>query len=907
MLPRRTIFEAKAWAVSPSLLAALSSSCCTGIATTEVRSSGRPQRRTSISSSKAIPAATPATPAAPSRYSSSLCSSCHSESRPATSGSTVSATFATSSETANALPRPHWTSSPTNDPSSWDDLNSVPILATAAHRVQEVSASPPRPPTSEASSSTNPKHDDQVSQLEPLQATAALLEHIRRHRRSQRELPSTLPILEYTTSSSDLNPSPESHAHNHSEGKSTPIPPPPIAYLPHSNTDHSNLLTAFLLQAIFLGASAVGLLLRKKSTVQRVDDNIKSTPSPTFVAKRAEANLEAQKQRRTEEIDHVPALNLLLSSYVEFPSEQQPEAKVTPSSKETVVLNFVKHKMERLPHVAEVLSRFSEARARPDTWTTLAAMAFVEVPSAVLQACQLGSTETKDRFRELNAFSDKLVEWSWQAFLGAEKSGMCSEVKATLVSSFLQWAARTETIEEGDQNALAHRIIDYGSTSMSELTAVQRALLGQAALYHSRTGLVAQWLAADSMIDPRTRLDLAASTLKVLANHEEWHRRGDVVLYTAEALVTSLEQLCAPSSGDAIDPTLRVMLDECLTLLIHHFRIDAPLEPLYTRIIESLMIKDPTSFPSSCLRSFLESLITARQAKLATKVFLLIASPSRTLRQYEAMLRSHRAMTSDRVWSELFLHPTLEPTVSSLSARLSSHLLTRRHDLALQDFNLVRGRLRTKTLQALSEQGRTLWTICYTKLYTLYVRTKHDVSLSRLRQRMKDDLGNEVVRLDKAMATGYLLREVLGRPWDVELRRGRVKGRKQVEKVRQRWKWIQNGERGTVGNEQERMISRGILNNVGLKGLVKWNTVVDASKILSIAEKVLGTEQEMGVERVGKMGNEEFEKVRKVAYKILMRALEERGAKDQCRMLRKRLEEEVGERRRVGRRDVMGQ
>ncbi|SCZ95264.1 BZ3500_MvSof-1268-A1-R1_Chr11-2g03392 [Microbotryum saponariae] len=906
MLPRRTLFEAKAWAVSPSLLAALSSCCCTGRATTEVRSSGRPQRWTSSrsSSSKANPAATPATP---SRDSSSLGSSCHSGSRPATSTSAVLATFATSSETANGLTPPDWTSSPTNDPSSWDNLSPRPILAPAARRVEEVSASPPRPPKSEASSSNHPNLDDQVSRFEPLQATAALLEHIRRHRRSERELPSTLPILEYTTSSSDLNPSPESHAHNHSEGRSAPIPPPPIAYLPHSSTDHSNLLAAFLLQAIFLGASAVGLLLRKKSTVQQVDDSIKSTPSPTSVAKRAEADLEAQKQRRTEEIDHVPALNLLLSSYVELPSEQQPEAKVTPSSKETVVLNFVKHKMERLPHVAEVLSRFSEARARPDTWTTLAAMAFVEVPSAVLQACQLGSTETKDRFRELNSLSEKLVEWSWQAFLGAERSGMSSEVKATLVSSFLQWAARTETIEEGHHNALAHRIIDHGSTSMSELTALQRALLGQAALYHSRTGLVARWLAADSMLDPRTRLDLAASTLKVLADHEEWHRRGDVVLYTAEALVTSLEQLYAPSSGDAIDPTLRVVLDECLTLLIHHFRIDAPLEPLYTRIIESLMTKDPTSFSSSRLRSFLESLITARQAKLATKVFLLIPSPSRTLGQYEAMLRSHRAMTSDRVWSDLLLHPTLEPSVSSLSARLSSHLLTRRHDLALQDFNLVRERLRTKTLQALSEQERTLWTKSYTKLYTLYVRTKHDVSLSRLRQRMKDDLGNEVVRLDKAMGTGYLLREVLGRPWDVEVRRGRVKGRKQVEKVGRRWKWIQNGERGTVGNEQERMISRGILNNVGLKGLVKWNSVVDASKILSIAEKVLGTEQNMGVEQVGQMANDEFDKVRKVAYKILMRALEERGAKDQCRMLRKRLEEEVGERRRVGRRDVMGQ
>ncbi|SCV73441.1 BQ2448_7367 [Microbotryum intermedium] len=837
------------------------------------------------------------------------------------STSSVLATFNTTleTETANGT-RPDWTfpSHPSDGTSSpFDDLNPIPRAATRAHCVNTVSAPPPSTPPPAINRDAPPSNHPSGQEVLPLksrQATAALLEHIRRHR-SERALPSILPIFEDTTDS-DLNHPPGAHSQDHSQTNGAPTPPPPIAYLPHSSSENPHLLTAFLLQAIFLGASALGLLVRKTSTVQRIDDSSKSKSAPTSVSKRAEADLASRKQRRTEEIDNVPALNLLLSSYVEL---SEPEVKVAPSTKETVVSSFVTRKMERMPHVVEVLSRFSEARARPDSWTTLAVMAFVEVPSKVVWECLSGSPETKDRFGELNALSDKLVEWAWQAFVGTPENGMSPEVKATLVSSFLQWAARTEVVEEGNTTALAHRVIDHFSSSRPELTVAQRALLGQAALRHSRTDLVAQLLAADSALDPRARVDLAASTLTVLADHDEWHRRGDVVLYTAEAFVTSLEQHWASSSdadaSRAIDATLRATLDRCLTLLLHRFRIDAPLEPFYARIVELVMVRDPTSFTSSRLRFILDALISARQAKLATKVFLLIPASSRTLPQYESMLHSHRAMTSDRVWSDLLNHPTFVPTVGSLSARLSSHLLTRRPQLAIHDFDLIRQRLNTKTLQILSESDRLKWTKCYSKLYTLYVRTKHDVSLSRLRRRMKDDLGHEAEKTDVSMGVGLLLRDVLGRPWDLgEARRGRLKGRKQVERVGKTWRWI---EQSAVGRKMTRVeeaeggvgvgvgaVSRGILNNVGLKGLVKWNCVVDASGIERIAEKVLGAEDEMGLDKVGVMREDEFEKVRKVAYKILMRALEERGARDQCTRLRKRLEEEIGERRRVRRRGV---
>ncbi|KAL8287613.1 hypothetical protein RQP46_003471 [Phenoliferia psychrophenolica] len=487
-------------------------------------------------------------------------------------------------------------------------------------------------------------------------------------------------------------------------------PHQPQSQHPHRPNPH--LVGAFWLQALFLGASALGLLPRRKKAGS-VEDR-------------------QEREERIEERERAEALeiNLLLASYMPWPEDDTPLSALTPwiplSASPT-------QPGKSIAAVTAALAQFSAAGLKPDRWTVLSLMSCVgALPTTP------SSTPTKsDLARPVIALC------AWRTFADLPRSPETAATDLALLRAFVDYLANPPPFAQDLTAELLASISHLLSTSPPPSLPIPNpypsliASLAPIALAHNNLGALQALIARESPLDPFQKIQMSVHTLELIAADEELRNTREVVRDFGEAFADNVRQLygCGPrewarrirpdkvaldaegsepvqlsvppaeEEEDSADgrPTqprkrnaahraqLRVnLIRRGIDLLRAEFRVDVPLEDLYADATLVLLTFTPSSLAESWLLTILRSLVASRHPRLALSLFDTVPSSSLTLDHFNALLRTHHLPTSSLVFLRLLSHPTLSPTLPSFHARLISH----RHNLAVEpahnDLNLMK-------------------------------------------------------------------------------------------------------------------------------------------------------------------------------------------------------------------------
>ncbi|GAA5920290.1 hypothetical protein JCM1841_003026 [Sporobolomyces salmonicolor] len=289
------------------------------------------------------------------------------------------------------------------------------------------------------------------------------------------------------------------------------------------------------------------------------------------------------------------------------------------------------------------------------------------------------------------------------------------------------------------------------------------------------------------------------------------------------------------------------------------------------------------------------------------------------------VLPSSHGPTSQAVWDELLAHPTLGPTPSTFSARFTSHAHGRSPPSALQaayrDLTLMNRTGVHKTLE--------IWN----KLLQVVVRHGTDMGLTRLLKRMRKD----GVQPDRGTLAILAQREMVRQ--DVQVKKGRIAGRDsevvervtvqrrrggvaQMRKVRETVRaWETKLSTSTTVHVDRSKDGLDIMPNILLKNLSRWPLQTDTSRLIELTKIALGIDlsplapTSPWPSNVAERSSSSsscaprpppppsivdispvmFDKLRRPAYKMLIKAFNHRGQSELARNLRMRLEHEKEE------------
>lgn len=603
----------------------------------------------------------------------------------------------------------------------------------------------------------------------------------------------------------------------------------------------------------------------------------------------------ANRRKNLEEAEETWALNLLLSSYVENNGTEAMDEAVKP--------------------VSTILAHFNELRP-PTRWTVIALLSFVRPYSTTFAD---STSPNKSKFELAKPI---LCLWAWRAFAALPSPTETADAETDRIllhgfANFVKTDPPTFAMEacmeifDGvfgrfrqhlDQQAFADRYSRF-----------QLLDLGRAAIQLDRLD-VFFWIlhlreteVGEHFLRSEDRLQLVVEGLSHGQESTTWWGDRKLVLRVARDFVQIVQEVAV--KGEVPSKDTIADIEKGILMLLEGFRIDVPLAPFVLESLAPLLIRrNPPSFSPTFLPFVLKSLVTSRQPSLATSLFHLVPSRTRTLDHFHPLLRSHSPSHSDQMWSKLLAHRNLKPDLVSFESRLVSHSRSSLSEHG--ETKLLRAWDDLRLMKGMGiERSKKIWDL----LMKIYVEVGSERSLKRVKTEFMWRQDDKSLAPDVTSFNILLRRNILTRSREDEESRYSRKGIKQIQLVQSQILHALRVEkhRRNVRGQQSPLdpepslttMTDGVTQNIALAALTRWPEEVKTKDLVRLVKKVLGVdllgaegEDEFG-EGTGEDEEEEvvveeaeFRRVRKPAYRIFMRAFQNRGE----RLMKGRLTERLG-------------
>ncbi|GAA6028851.1 hypothetical protein JCM8097_007431 [Rhodosporidiobolus ruineniae] len=672
----------------------------------------------------------------------------------------------------------------------------------------------------------------------PVEATTSLPHVLSRLREQHLSLPSSSPL--------DLVRQFRHIPFSDDDQQPPPTPPPPIVLdpQPHSSNPRK-LLTPFLLQALFLGASALGLLARRK------------VRAPAEVAVEKEKRAGDKAVRAAEDrVDEIQALDLLVGAFA------------APEVAESIEVEASAEMLEKRSEVLCSLAKEVEARKLPVGRTAVAGVLhhLSQVPPSPpsVFAAEMGT-------------APHLFAWSWAAYealppVSSSPSPTSSSttdlsLDDALLSAFLSLAYRADSNAPlSRQRAFAHYV------DRQILSSVSRRLLSRAdpppptllsdlaraAVRACRLDILTKLLAHDSL-DSKLRLFLARAALTVLARDGGGRAKDpEQVVPLVGAFVKAVRGL------DEVGPDELKCIEGGLRRLYSNFSsAGVAFERYLAFVVFSVLDRAPevvSGHPTFVVHA-LEHLSRSRNPRLARRILDAIPYPLRRLEHYEPVLSSFHSISSRVAWDSLLRDTDLTPQLSTFIAYLRSQA---HHNASLPATTLP-------TTQHLVRMMHHCGIPKTREVYDLVLRvlTRHgsDAALRRTLSRMEERDGfprdgsektlailaqREMVRRDVQVRRVVEVGEDGRREVRVVERARRGGGRAQMRKVAtaveageeqlRLSRETAEGKKARKAQVEEDPERPSMLANVLLKNVSRWTKEVGVEHLIALARAQLGVE-----------------------------------------------------------------
>lgn len=652
-----------------------------------------------------------------------------------------------------------------------------------------------------------------------------------------------------------------SHSHFESDSApSPPTPPPPILLFPNPRRENPHHFSALLLQIVALGASVLGILVRRGGT----RSGRKETAKDGLESSRARQTRRLGEDGRQELIE----INLLLSSYAALPRgescEEEAGAIMIPSRMEMLALNTA------VRPVVKLLESIGEEK--PNHWTVMAVLAFatpiprpertprlnLQSPALAIPSSLLSNSDSSfltsvspDQTSLYERSQPLFILWAWRTFIALHASPWkleeFSTVDTSILQSFLAFAASTSTSPSMRRARL--RIFEELSELLEErCTKAADSMPSPELLPHVSTVMVNFGIEslsighlptffkllnrASSPLSLASRIALCSRSLERMRLDRDMRGGRGLVRAVFIALKDNIDVMAANLTAPLVPKvkgkrirriapkfnveTLR-NVEEAIITLLRGIKLDIAMESSITHIIVQILLCARSNvFTTTSGKDFITRvllhMVQSRNPQLALRIFGALPRGDRTLPHYNAVLRSHVAAISNRIWLSLLRHPILRPDVLSLSSRLTSHIRKADPNLsaAREDWRIA---LELGVIPGLKE---------WNKLLHLVVQCGTPRQVRRCFSELKRHFKPDIVTFN--IILGFHIRN------EREGAKGLRRGASNIAAIKKDLKWIE-GHKIEV-NDVTKMIV--------LKGMTKWKREVGTMELVDICRKVMG-------------------------------------------------------------------
>ncbi|GJN90118.1 hypothetical protein Rhopal_003117-T1 [Rhodotorula paludigena] len=690
-----------------------------------------------------------------------------------------------------------------------------------------------------------------------------------------------------------------------------PTPPPPIVLDPQPHSSRQGLLTPFLLQALFLGASALGLFARRKV---RPRNEVAEQSA-------ARRNAQCERQEAEDRVDELQALDLLVAAFA------VPEASESCSS-QSVERGHARE--ERCWPLAQLLRKI-EATQAPVSRQTVASVLHFVGPAAPHPAIATATDASAPSRYSLAR--PVLGLWAWNAFSRLPSNPASDPPDDAFLTAFLHLlypsgrrveqrhlfsAELDSTTDRNVLNAISTRLFPPSPSSpvsLGLLRAFARASIRARRLDH----LEAVSRACRGR-ESGLRLLVAARGLELISKDAHRRQHAQVVVRWAHHLVQAVRAMQELGKEDI------AVAGGAISRLVSDFSIDRSLDPFIASALRALLRHEQaaaavlgTPLVERVLRHLLHN-PAHPSSQLALAVFDAIPPQLVTLAHYDTLLSSPFAPLVQAVWQSLVAHKTLRPSAASVTLYLRPLAGRSAPPNALE--------LTYSALQQLNHAGlsktREMWHL----VLRIAARRATDPAWLRLRHRMKREgfapdhetaaivVSRELVRRDVQLKRRVTLDTRTGERVETVVQAPRWRsGRTMVRRVREdarvwseRMRTLQQREGGEALREQV-----DVLPNLLVQGVAQATREYDLATVVKIVHARLGvdlgplvdTPAEANVdlrtqlEKVkvempppSMLKHREFARLRAPAYRISMSGLERRGRHDLAQVLERLMRDE---------------
>lgn len=681
---------------------------------------------------------------------------------------------------------------------------------------------------------------------------------------------------------------------------------------PHSH--ERRLLTPFLLQALFLGASALGLLARRKVR-----------PAASEVRTKEGGRGRLAREEAENRVDELQALNLLVGAFTIPPEEG--------AATEKRAWDWKKGSLQPLLELVKTIT----TQALPVNRVTVASvLQFIASPPPSFAS----TSDTQVQHYVLAR--PVLASWAWEAYnalppsdtpLLPSPSAPSPSFDSTIIHSLLSLvysdtsreplphlrridqSGRSISADRDLLNSISQKVLEDPSAASEELLEA----LAAAAIRACRLDILEGLLERGPPLSATLRLDLASKALDLLARSGEEGRRNTAQVLARvadiEVAVLALQEV-GHSEVDRIHGTLRRLQRAFpATGVAFNNRIASVILFLLDTAPEKT-VQHPR-----LLLDTLQYLVRSRTPRAARRIFDAIPPLHHRLEHFEALLSSSHFPLSTFAWEALLVHPTLTPRTESFAAYLSSHTNPKAPSSSLASVH--------RAIYLMNTLGLPKTPEIHSLLLRILVRHASDPTLRRTlarmeREQLKQDeqsfailASREMVRQDTQKRTVVVTGE-LGVQEARIIERARRSGmRTQAKKVAKAVQEAREKLAASAGGDVETPLLENLLakslsrlprevKTVQLVELIKAQLGVDLSPLLpsspssppsSIAPTASSSPPpllRLPTLSASNLTFHHFKTSREPRYRLFATGLEKRGAPELARALSKALKVEEG-------------
>ncbi|GAA5878486.1 hypothetical protein JCM8547_005960 [Rhodosporidiobolus lusitaniae] len=450
-----------------------------------------------------------------------------------------------------------------------------------------------------------------------------------------------------------------------------PTPPPPIRLDPQPHSDQRRFLTPFILQALFLGASALGLLTRRK---------VRSADEPSW--RPAQQDTELARREAEDRVDELQALNLLVGALTVPPKAVQ--------KAEGTVWDWRIESLRSLLGIVESITARSE---RVDRTTIASVLQYAAPRPAAVARNNQTALYVRDR--------PALALWAWNAFSALPPSPSnllppssppyilsprsLPSIDSALLQSFLDLvysngssdqatphSRRIDTLASASSvdRQILNGVAKHVLARRAEASAGLDEALAKAAVRACRLDILVDLLEEDGVLDPKRRLAIASQALDLLA-------RSGTRSAARQQLLPSLvvEFGRAVSKLDDFRSEELDLVQGGLQHLYRDVKTDGAVHRPIRDIVLAVLDKTPEAAATHprLLSDALKHFVRHSQPRSALTILRVIPPHLVRLGHYEAVLSSPYTPLSSFAWDALLNSDHLKPHLSSLLAFIRSH------------------------------------------------------------------------------------------------------------------------------------------------------------------------------------------------------------------------------------------